>query len=155
MLTLKLRAILVAITICAVAIIPQVAIAHCQVPCGIYDDDARFTLLAEHITTIEKAMNQINSLVEDGLGNGNQSVRWVVNKEEHAQAFAEILSYYFLAQRIKAPDDDSLRDAYLKNLELIHRLTVVSMKCKQATDLALVEQMRGILDEFRVAYQGH
>ena len=36
-----------------------VAQSHCQIPCGIYGDDARFEELAEHIRTIEKSMAQI------------------------------------------------------------------------------------------------
>jgi len=32
----------------------SLAYSHCQVPCGIYGDDTRFTLIGEHITTIEK-----------------------------------------------------------------------------------------------------
>ncbi len=36
--------------------------SHCQIPCGIYGDPARFDMLAEHITTIEKSMKQITDL---------------------------------------------------------------------------------------------
>ena len=35
------------------------ASAHCEIPCGIYDDELRISMLNEHITTIEKSMNQI------------------------------------------------------------------------------------------------
>ena len=28
--------------------------AHCQIPCGIYGDDARFTALLEDVTTLKK-----------------------------------------------------------------------------------------------------
>ena len=45
--------------------------AHCQIPCGIYNDPARFTDMADHITTIEKSMNQINAAGTSA----NQSVR--------------------------------------------------------------------------------
>jgi nickel superoxide dismutase len=38
--------------------------AHCEVPCGIYDDSVRVALIYEHITTIEKAINNINKLSE-------------------------------------------------------------------------------------------
>jgi len=40
----------------------SLAYSHCQIPCGIYDDEARFTEIAEHITTIEKSMKEIESL---------------------------------------------------------------------------------------------
>ena len=33
------------------------ALAHCQIPCGVYTDEMRFTMLEEDFQTIEKAMN--------------------------------------------------------------------------------------------------
>ena len=38
--------------------------AHCQVPCGIYDDALRIVQLREDFHTIQKAMNQIK---DEGL----------------------------------------------------------------------------------------
>ena len=37
--------------------------AHCEVPCGIYDDKARIQMIHEHAGTILKAMNKINEIV--------------------------------------------------------------------------------------------
>ena len=74
-------------------------IAHCEIPCGIYDDAARFTEMREHVATIEKSMNQISEL-EKG-GNANQLVRWVSNKEHHANEVQHIVSQYFMTQRVK------------------------------------------------------
>ena len=71
--------------------------AHCQIPCGIYDDQARVNLMYEHVKTIAKSMKQI----EAGQ-NANQSARWVLNKENHADELIDIASNYFLAQRIKS-----------------------------------------------------
>lgn len=31
------------------------ASAHCEIPCGIYDDQMRVNMIGEHITTIEKS----------------------------------------------------------------------------------------------------
>ena len=36
--------------------------AHCEIPCGIYDDQLRADLIAEHATTIEKSMKKIVEL---------------------------------------------------------------------------------------------
>ena len=36
------------------------AVAHCEIPCGIYDDQLRAKLIAEHATTIEKSMKKIS-----------------------------------------------------------------------------------------------
>ena len=40
----------------------QTVSAHCQVPCGIYDDQARIHQLEEDATTIAKAITEINAL---------------------------------------------------------------------------------------------
>jgi nickel superoxide dismutase len=77
------------------------AFAHCQIPCGIYDDAARFALLEEHVTTVEKAMKKIEELSAAQSPNYNQIVRWVGNKEHHADEISEIVTYYFMAQRLK------------------------------------------------------
>lgn len=128
--------------------------AHCQVPCGIYDDEARFKMLFEHVTTIEKAMKEIVSLSGHSPVNYNQVVRWVMNKEKHAEEFSEILSYYFLAQRLvpKAADAGGERAVYLEQLELAHRLIVTAMKAKQTVDLAHVQALRDLLTKLQSSY---
>ena len=127
--------------------------AHCQVPCGIYDDEARFKLLLEHVTTIEKAMKEIAALSAQSPVNHNQVVRWVMNKEKHAEEFSEILSYYFLAQRLvpKAVEEEG-RAAYLEQLELCQRLIVLAMKAKQTVDLAHIQALRDLLAKLQKAY---
>ena len=69
------------IAIALVSLTASKALAHCQIPCGIYDDPARFSLMAEHITTIEKAMKTIIDLSGEKKPNYNQLVRWVQNKD--------------------------------------------------------------------------
>ncbi|MCL5037474.1 MAG: superoxide dismutase, Ni [Chloroflexi bacterium] len=76
------------------------AFAHCQIPCGIYDDHMRFAMMREEIKTIEKSMNEINTLSMEKDKNFNQIVRWVMNKDEHADALSNIVTYYFMTQRI-------------------------------------------------------
>ena len=43
----------------------QSVFAHCEIPCGIYEDSLRASLISEHITTIEKSMKMINKLSEE------------------------------------------------------------------------------------------
>lgn len=128
--------------------------AHCQVPCGIYDDSTRFVTLNEHITTMAKAMHNIDELSSADSPNFNQIVRWTTNKEKHAEEFSEILNYYFLAQRVKPVSDASSDDhkAYMNKLELIHNMIVLAMKCKQTTDMAHIEAIKAKLDAFEKAY---
>ncbi|MBU4267511.1 MAG: superoxide dismutase, Ni [Acidobacteria bacterium] len=130
--------------------------AHCQVPCGIYDDEARFKLLAEHVTTMEKAMKEIAALSVQAPVNYNQIMRWVMNKEKHAEEFSEILSYYFLAQRIKpaVAEDKEIHDRYLSQLELVHLLLVNAMKAKQGIDLVHINKLNELLVRFQQLYFG-
>jgi nickel superoxide dismutase len=72
-----------------------------------------------------------------------------MNKEEHADKLTEIVTYYFLAQRIK-PDTENY-DAKLKTL---HGMMISAMKCKQTVDLQYVEELRNLIHEFEKLYFG-
>jgi nickel superoxide dismutase len=137
----------------AVLLTPSMDVrSHCQIPCGIYDDPVRFQLLEEHIRTIEKSMNEIVALSQAPGENANQLIRWVNNKEHHADAFAEVVTAYFLQQRIKPGAAGDA--AYVNKLILCHRMLVTVMKAKQTTDQAHVGQLRKDLAAFRTAYMG-
>ncbi len=130
------------------------AYSHCQIPCGIYGDHTRFDMLVEHIQTIEKGMNQINELSKNSSANINQLVRWINNKDKHADEFTEIVTYYFLAQRIKITDSQKTEEfaGYQKKLTLLHQMMVFSMKCKQTTDLKNVEELKSLVSQFEDIY---
>ncbi len=132
------------------------ALSHCQIPCGIYDDELRFQTISEHINTIEKAMKQITELETALEKNYNQIVRWVNSKDQHADEIANIVSYYFLAQRVtpyKGEDPEASHD-YGTKLELLHEIIFNAMKSKQTTDLQYVQKLRTLLEEFHSAYFG-
>ncbi len=118
--------------------------AHCQIPCGIYDDQTRIHLMEEHVATIEKSMKQIEAAV-----NQNQTVRWVMNKDAHADKLSEIVTYYFMAQRIKPGCDD-----YAVKLGQLHEILVYSMKAKQTTDLVHVKKLKELIHAFELSYLG-
>ncbi len=130
--------------------------AHCEIPCGIYGDSMRIAMIYEDIETIEKSMNMINTLSDQDSPDYNQLVRWVMNKEEHAKKIQEIVSQYFLHQRIKivSADDDEAYRKYTKQLELLHHIAVFAMKSKQSTDLSIIDTLREKLHAFEHAYFG-
>ena len=153
----SVRKHIAAVSILATAtIFASIAYPHCQMPCGIYDDEARFGAIAENITTIEKAMKEIERLSTETKPNMNQIVRWVNTKEYHADELSEIVTYYFMAQRVKLPAEGDMKahNDYVKKLTLLHRMLVYSMKAKQTTDLANVEQLKSSLNEFHKVYFG-
>ncbi len=128
--------------------------AHCEVPCGIYGDSIRIALIYEHIETVEKSMKSIDELSKAGDKNYNQLVRWVVNKEEHAVKIQEIVSQYFLHQRIKIvePSDVEAYAKYTNQLALLHQISVYAMKSKQSTDLELISALRKTVHKFENSY---
>ncbi|MBE0433317.1 superoxide dismutase [candidate division WOR-3 bacterium] len=135
----------------------DIAAAHCEIPCGIYGDEMRFDMIAEHITTVEKSMQMIVELSKAADRNDNQLVRWVMNKEEHANYIQDIVSQYFLTQRIVVPDakDPAVYERYVKQLALLQQMLVYAMKAKQSVDLVNVERLRVLLAEFKEMYVEH
>ncbi len=130
--------------------------SHCQLPCGIYDDSLQVAFLYEHILTIEKSMNMIVQLSGESDKNYNQIVRWVNDKEKHADEIQETVAYYFMTQRITPTDPSKLTEyaKYTYELQLLHQLQVLAMKCKQTTDLEYVKSLRVVLHKFEHSYFG-
>ena len=133
---------------------PQ-ASGHCQVPCGIYDDPMRITMLKEDAATIRKAVVSLESLIQ-GAGDItalNQSVRWIGVKEETATNIQRVVSDYFLTQRVKAvPSDDAGYGAYLDQLAKMHAILTAAMKCKQTADLEAVGALEAAIDAIAPMY---
>jgi nickel superoxide dismutase len=122
--------------------------AHCQIPCGVYDDVLRIIQIKENFKTVEKAMNKISFLSSENTPQSSQQlIRWVNTKEEHATKTQIILAEYFLSQRISEKNDN-----YFKQLSSIHKLVVNSMKCKQTADLSFIKNGLILLDNFCKIY---
>lgn len=145
---MKKRLFTLLIVLSSFAFFSSSALAHCEIPCGIYDDGARMKMIFEHATTIEKSMQKITEL-EKGT-EANQLIRWVTNKEKHAELLQNIVTQYFMTQRIKLDAKD-----YDKKITALHKMLIFSMKCKQTIDLANVEKLRGAAQEFEKLYFDH
>ena len=131
---------------------PSVALAHCQVPCGIYGDQLRFEQLLEDAKTIAKAQAQLNELLAEGQPTAqsvNQMARWVMTKEEHAGRVQDTMQAYFLAQRIKA---DSPR--YIEQLKATHTVITSAIKCKLSADGTTAKALEEAIFDLYRAYEG-
>lgn len=130
----------------------QSVLAHCEIPCGIYDDDARFELIFEHVHTIEKSAKEIHKL-EGKKGNSQQFVRWVMNKEDHASKIQEIVSQYFLTQRIQ-PNTNV--ENYHDVVSSFHKILVLAMKTKQsANPKEGIQALHDQVKKTQKLYQGY
>ncbi|MCZ4694509.1 superoxide dismutase [Ancylomarina euxinus] len=126
--------------------------AHCEIPCGIYNDEARVKMMYEHIQTIEKSMKLIIELSAVEKPDYNQLIRWVNNKEEHANKLQAIATQYFMFQRVKLSDDPVMKAKSMKQLELLHKICVYAMKAKQSTDMEMIKKLNNTVHGFDHAY---
>lgn len=131
--------------------------SHCEIPCGIYDDEMRINMIDENITTVEKSMRQIVELSSQDDQNLNQIARWVQNKEKHADEISHIVTQYFMTQRLKPVEEEGskIHEEYVNKLTLLHQMLFYAMKSKQTTDLTNVEKLRSLLASFRTVYFSH
>lgn len=129
----------------------QAAQAHCQIPCGIYDDHARVQAMLEDVSTIEKSLKLINELAaKTDPQSKNQMVRWVMNKEKHAQNVISTIGDYFLTQRVKAQQKD-----YKERLIKHHTVIVSAMKVKQNADMKYVDGLKSAVEALKIYYPEH
>jgi nickel superoxide dismutase len=129
----------------------QRAYAHCQIPCGIYDDYARVQAMLEDSATVTKAVVQINDLASKTDPQSlNQVVRWIVNKEQHAQKVINTISDYFLTQRVK-PDQEDYRERLAKH----HAVIVAAMKAKQNADAEHAQALKLSIEALAPYYPEH
>jgi len=85
----------------SIPVSPLISYAHCQIPCGIYDDHARVISMLEDAATIEKSITLITELSDKADAQSrNQVVRWVMNKEKHARNIIAAISDYFWFFRV-------------------------------------------------------
>ena len=141
---------LLGIFITFIAISP-LANSHCQIPCGIYDDHARVQTMLEDAATIKKSITLINELSgqKDAQSN-NQLVRWVMNKENHAQNIIATISDYFLTQRVKSKQKD-----YVERLKKHHAIIVAAMAAKQKSDASAANELETAIKALSEYYPEH
>ena len=139
----------------SIALVQPMAHGHCQVPCGIYDDPARITLLREDAKTIRKAITSMQDIMQgDETPTAfNQATRWVMTKDETATNVQRVVSDYFLTQRVKAvPVGEAGHDAYLDQLAKMHAILVAAMKCKQTVELSNVDTLDAAIEAIAPLY---
>lgn len=117
----------------------EVAYAHCDVPCGIYDPKPAQIAAA----TILKMTQLILDLPDEPtVENRNKFVRMVMTKEEHGRILkhelAVLWSDYFKPEHLdKFPD---LHDKFWQTMKL-------ASKAKQTVDLETAQKLVTAVDE--------
>ena len=129
--------------------------AHCQLPCGIYDDNARVKMMLEDSDLITKAIKEIEELAKnnDTISKA-QLIRWVINKEKHANHIIEIISDYFLTQRIK-PTQKDYQERLVKHHKVILTAVTAKQKIDSDTAVALQHAISALLDYYPEEHEEH
>jgi nickel superoxide dismutase len=147
--------VIASLGIVAVLFAPQPVVqAHCQVPCGIYNDHGRIDAMLEDVTTITKAISQIQALSgQHAALSFNQAARWVNTKEEHASHIITTVAEYFLTQKVKAvAAEDPGYQKYLQSLALHHGVMRAAMKTKQTVSPEAATELRAAVEELGKLY---
>ncbi len=146
-----MKRLLTAVALVGITLVPMAFLAaHCEIPCGIYDDDARFKEMLEDQATVAKAIAGIHTMLANPDPNGvNQAARWVSAKEAHASNTQHLVAEYFMTQRIKADGEN-----YVEKLTSAHAVMVAAMKCKQSAEPATAVALKEAIEKFQKVYGG-
>lgn len=122
-------------------------IAHCQMPCGIYHDDMVYDQIDQFVETVYKGITVLNESKFATVREKNEFVRWVVQKENCCDEAADLITTYFLQQKIKPGEADT-------NTRLIcaHKLLFMLVAIKQNTDLEVVKQFNQEWEKFKLMF---
>ncbi|QZE12802.1 superoxide dismutase, Ni [Halosquirtibacter laminarini] len=150
--SIKTLILLVMVVFGVNTITPKQAVAHCEIPCGIYDDALRIKIIKEHIQTIKKSMHEIGHLSTNSKTDLQQIVRWTNNKEDHAKKIQDIMTQYFLYQRVKIGTDTASKKRQQELLLSLHEVCVYAMKCKQTLDSKMVDKLQAATLKFEKLY---
>lgn len=127
-------------------LIPFFLSAHCQMPCGIYNDQMVYDRVTEYYLTMYKAVKALEHNPMKTVDDFNTLVRWVMTKERLSDEIAELLSSYFLQQKIKP------LDANVQLVQSIHRLLCQVVVIKQNVDIKLVEEFNKEWEHFKTLF---
>jgi len=106
--------------------------------------------MREDVTTIGKATAEIEKLAgKTDATSANQLSRWLPNHEKHASRIIQVVSTYFLTQKIKpVASDDKAHASYLNKLQAAHQVMRAAMKAKQTVSPDSVKGLSDAIDSF-------
>lgn len=121
--------------------------AHCQMPCGIYHDDMVFDQIDQYVETMYKGITVMNDSKFASVKDKNEFVRWVIEKENASNEAAHLILTYFLQQKIKPGEEDTV-----KRITSAHKLLFLIVQIKQTTDVEIVEDFSKEWEAFKLFF---
>lgn len=127
----------------------------CETACSdIADDEAAFARIEENIQAIEAETAYILEWQADPVTNTNPIALSVGRRIQNADKIREVLTDYFLYQRIMPTAENRGSDVekYRQRLALIHSLLNALIQTKDSYDPNVTVNLRSKLDEFKNFY---
>lgn len=121
--------------------------AHCQMPCGIYHDGMVYDQIDQFVETVYKGITVLNDSKFSTVKERNEFVRWVGEKEKGCCDAADLITVYFLQQKIKPGEDDTV-----KRLVSAHKLLFLLVAIKQNVDLQYVKEFNEEWEKFKLMF---
>lgn len=121
--------------------------AHCQMPCGIYHDDMVFDQIDQYVETMVKAVTVLEDNKFSTLSERNEAIRWVMEKESESNNVAELITCFFLQQKIKPGESDTA-----KRVLSAHKLLFFLVKIKQTVDISVVSDFYEEWEKFKLMF---
>lgn len=121
--------------------------AHCQMPCGIYHDDMIYDQMDQFVETVYKGISVMNDSKLSTIRDKNEFIRWVMQKEKCCNEAADLINRYFLQQKIKPDEDDTV-----KRLVSAHKLLFMLTAIKQNADLDFIKQFNAEWEKFKLMF---
>lgn len=118
--------------------------AHCQMPCGIYHDEMVFNQIDQYIETMYKGITELKNSKFSNPLERNNFIRWVSLKDSASDEMANLITEYFLQQKIKPGEPDTT-----KRLVSAHKMLFELTAIKQNVDLKMIEDFADEWENFK------
>lgn len=128
-------------------IMPMTLAAHCQMPCGIYHDNMVYDRIDQYVETVYKGVYVLNDSKFSTVKDKNEFVRWVMQKEKASNEVAELILTYFLQQKTKPDEADTV-----KRLVSAHKLLFLLVAIKQNADLETIKEFNAEWEKFKLMF---
>jgi len=120
--------------------------AHCQMPCGIYDDQMIYDEVDQFYLTMYKCVKALENNQFKTDEDKNQFIRWVITKENKCNELAMLITVYFLQQKIMPIDDNA------ELVKSLHKLLFQLVAIKQNVDIKIVKKFGKEWENFKTLF---
>lgn len=131
----------------AACVITKPLLSHCQMPCGIYHDDMVYDQVDQYVETMAKGISILTDSKFSTVRDKNEFIRWVYLKEIESDKIANLITTYFLQQKIKPGEEDTS-----KRVLSAHRLLFYLVAIKQFADLKYLNDFYEEWEKFKLMF---